>query len=89
MSARGDSCGAAARNIGKNFVSAIDAPLDSWWVEQQGGVRGEVEGQAGGHGGLAKVTSAHRAPEAGGEGVGESCGWHGRADMHLTNVSSA
>lgn len=27
MSARGDSCRAAVRNIGKNFVSAISMPL--------------------------------------------------------------
>lgn len=40
MSARGDYCRAAMRNIGKNSVSAIDASLDSRWVEQHGGMEG-------------------------------------------------
>lgn len=55
--------------------------VNSQWVEQHGGMRGEVEGQAAVHGGLAEVTNAPLHPEAAGEGLSESRGRHRRADM--------
>ena len=77
---QGEYCRAAMRNIGKKFISVLDASLDSWSVEQHGRMRGEMEGQASVHGGLAKVTNAYLGPEAVEEGLGESCGRHRRAD---------
>lgn len=69
------------RNIGKKFISVIDASLDSRWVEQHRGMRGDVEDQVGVCRGLAEVTNAHPGPKAVEEGLGESCGRHRSADV--------
>lgn len=67
MSAWGDSCGAAARNIGKNFVSAIDAPLDSWWVEQQEGCEGRWRARLVGTGDWPRSRVPTGLPKLGGK----------------------